>query len=535
MRSEGAFFFLELLRMVPVAALFSYGYTLVVQTVHQLRFKSISSGYAQNTIGAWLRAATESVSRESFWHSLFSATLVRDIPASLVYTTAAFRSLLSAAGLLFFSLVIRTVPPHPVYAILGASFLFRIIHHDHRQLHSTLFFGAALFLLPLLHPQFFDIFSRMPAVGGDSGISMVYAIASGVLFFLAGRKQISTTALLALLLILEHTGRIPPAAVPVLSLTIFAGSNAALHAWIRKTAKGADSISRVLVLETAVLSAGTLLAGFLHPGGGLRTAAAVLCMTAITEFLILHAAQRKKTVPRTVLADPLSVIEADEYQICTKSEYALTLVQLILGTASDTFSRLQLLLRDLQNAGTLIHKTRSIRTGITREEAVISTVARRVEKAGHIIRNHQQDHDMERRLDTILHISRYTGRITGKIVNLAEYFDRLRKKNAFFSDEESMEVTELLAIISDITGYVSDYLAGMVHDMDPAVLSGMEGQLLIDSEVFRKEALARLERSHTGSVRTNLTFIETIETIGSILHYLDRTSSLAGKIDQHLM
>lgn len=512
-----------LIGILPVAALISYGYTLIVRTVHEIRFYRIASAYARNTAGSWIHAVAQSISRESFWHGLFSATIVRSIPHSRVSTTVAFRSLLSALEILTLLLLIRTVPLYPVYVLFGASFIFRLFHHDGRQVHGTILFGAALFLFPLLHPVFFDI----PLLKE----SLPLTVALGTLLFLAGRKQVCTTALLSLLILLEQTHKIPPAAVPALSLTIFAGSNAALHAWMRKVNRRARRLPRILLLETVILAALTLVAGTILPAGGSVTAAAVLCMSAVAEFVILHGMQRKSQPHRTEIADPLSLMEMDEYQICTKSEYTVTLVQLILGCTSDTFSQLRTMVRDIQNASTLIHETRAIRTAITREEAAISVVVERTGKAAHILINHHRNHELELMMDTVLHISRYTGRIAGKIVNLAEYFDRLRKKKAFFSDEESMEVTELLAMTNDIAGYVSDYLAGMVHSMDTSVLSGMEKQLRSDSELFRKEALIRLERSHAGEIRTNLVFIETIETIRSIRHYLDRISILVGKID----
>lgn len=146
--------------------------------------------------------------------------------------------------------------------------------------------------------------------------------------------------------------------------------------------------------------------------------------------------------------------------------------------------------------------------------------------------NHHPDHTIDRMQDTLLQISRYTIRISGKIVNISEYFDRLRKKDAFFSDEQSMAVTELLAMVNDLTGYVSDYLSSRVYTIDPSVLSEMEHQIQQESAQFKRGALIGLEQFPAGNVRTNLTVIETIETIASILHDLDRTSSLAGKIEQ---
>lgn len=522
----------DVLRIISITALFSYGYSLFVQTVQEVRFRSIAAGFATHSIMAWVRATAESLSRESFWHSLFSAGIMRDLPVPLVYRSVVFRTWLSAAEILIIALMVRTIPAHPVYLFLAVSFILRVVRHEHRQLASSFFFGVALFLLPLLHPQVLELSAGIQPSPDAGGTHVLLLIVPGVLLFAAARMRLGTTPLLAVILLLEHTGRIPPETIPVFTMAIFAGSNAALHAWAAKPVSFANGISRILVLDTVCLVACTVLARILYPAGGYLTAVLILVITGSADLLLRQRTNPNETIPRTVLADPLSYMEGRDYRVCRKSEYTVALIRHVFICTADNFSRLRVMMQDIQNAGTLASETRSIRTRISRDDQAITATGECISKTAHILMNHHPDHTIDRMQDTLLQISRYTIRISGKIVNISEYFDRLRKKDAFFSDEQSMAVTELLAMVNDLTGYVSDYLSSRVYTIDPSVLSEMEHQIQQESAQFKRGALIRLEQFPAGNVRTNLTVIETIETIASILHDLDRTSSLAGKIEQ---
>ena len=173
------------------------------------------------------------------------------------------------------------------------------------------------------------------------------------------------------------------------------------------------------------------------------------------EFILLSS-KRAATIPRAPKNDTLALAERYDYRICRKTEYLEAGTALLLAAITENFSHVRRLVQDVQNASALADKTQQIRRTTTREEQTALDTCERIDRALHLLISHHPDRDADPRQETLQRINRHTARIAGRIVNLAEYFDRLRKKNAFFSEEESMAITELLVMVHDMSGYVSD-------------------------------------------------------------------------------
>lgn len=526
MNNETAAILVAILRVFPLTAVLAYGYYTFSHALRRETTWTVSALLAKRKPAAWIFTGVLTVSRESFWHRLYSQELTRDLHVQSLAAAVASRTLLYAVEFLLLCYMLEWQPVFVAYLLFAGSLFLRLRPIRAVPNLGVMLFGAGLFLFPLVEPEFFStglIPQSIPTIGFAAGL------------ILAAFADFGTTPLIVLTLILQHTGTLSPGTAPLVLPVIFTAGTAALILAGRKLGSGTRLTIRILSVELILFILFT--AGFAGAGtawfGEVSTPALftlALAATAAAEYALIFIIADKTRPDATPKNDPLALAERYDYRICRKTEYLEAGTALLLAAITENFSHVRRLVQDVQNASALADETQQIRRTTTREEQTALDTCERIDRALHLLISHHPDRDADPRQETLQRINRHTARIAGRIVNLAEYFDRLRKKNAFFSEEESMAITELLVMVHDMSGYVSDYLAGRVNNLDAEILAVMEQQIEADTSGFRKKALARLSRARDTGVRKNLAVMETLDTIESLVRELDRVGSFAGHL-----